>query len=255
MRTDPKRRYAVLAALSPLIWLLVLSGIAALIANPLLLPQPWRVLVRLLELTVSPRFLLTVLTSLLRILLGLLLGVAVGAALGLLSFLSPTANALTRPLLTVVRATPVASFIILVWSFSGSYVLPSLISALMVIPIVSDQLLAGLRSADPALGEVAELYRFSQWMLLLAFRMPAALPYLFGALTTSVGFAWKAGIAAEILVTTAGTIGDEIYSSKVYMESVDLWAWTFAVILLSLTLEFFVKKTLHYIRRKAEWAC
>lgn len=255
MRTDRKGRYVLLTALSPLIWFLVLSGIAALLSNPLLLPQPWRVVLRLLELLVSPRFLLTVLTSLSRILLGLLLGVTAGAAIGLFSFLFPTVHALARPLLTVVRATPVASFIILIWSFSGSHVLPSIISALMVVPIVADQLLVGLRSADPALGEVASLYRFSRWRLLSTYRLPAALPYLFGALTTSVGFAWKAGIAAEILVTTAGTIGDEIYSSKVYMESVDLWAFTLAVILLSLALELFVKKTLHYIERKAEWAC
>ena len=255
MHTEQKRRYTVLTALSPFIWLLVLSGLAALLSNPLLLPQPWRVLLRLFELAVSSRFLLTVLTSLLRILLGLLLGVAVGATVGLFSHLSPTVHALARPLLTVVRATPVASFIILIWSFSGSRILPSVISALMVIPIVSDQLMTGLRSADPALGEVAELYRFSPWRLLVTYRLPAALPYFFGALTTSVGFAWKAGIAAEILVTTAGTIGDEIYSSKVYMESVDLWAWTLAVILLSLFLELFVKKTLRYIGRKAGWVC
>lgn len=250
-----KKRYAILTALSPLIWILVLTGVAALLQNPLLLPEPWRVILRLFELAVSPRFLLTVLTSLLRILAGLLLGVAAGAVTGLLSFLFPSVHALARPLLTVVRATPVASFIILIWSFSGSQVLPSVISALMVIPIVSDQLMAGLGGADPALGEVASLYRFSPWRLLVTYRLPAALPYLFGALTTSVGFAWKAGIAAEILVTTAGTIGDEIYSAKVYMESVDLWAWTLAVILLSLALELFVKKTLQKISRKAGWAC
>ena len=51
---------------------------------------------------------------------------------------------------------------------------------------------------------------------------------------------------------TKNSIGRHIYEAKSYMETADLWAWTLAVILLSLTLELLVKKTLRFIERRAK---
>ena len=252
VRIKDREGKRLLALLSPLLWFALLSALAAIIANPLILPQPWRIVVRFFEIAPTADFLLTVLVSLARILTGLLLGVLVGTAVGLLSYLYPPLSYLFRPMLTVLRSTPVASFIILVWSFTGGRVLPLVIAAIMVVPIVSDQLLAGLKGADAALGEVAELYCFTKWPRLTVYRLPAALPYFFASIVTSVGFAWKAGIAAEILATTKGSLGSDIYFAKSYMEALDLWALTLAVILLSLLLEFFVKKTLQIVERRAQ---
>ncbi len=250
VRIKEARGRRLLALLSPLLWFGLLSALAALIANPLILPQPWRIAARFFEIALTADFLLTVLHSLLRILLGLALGVVAGTATGLLSYLFPPLSYLFRPMLTVLRSTPVASFIILVWSFTGGKVLPLVIAAIMVVPIVSDQLLAGLEGADASLGEVAELYRFTRWQKLTLYRLPAALPYFFSSIVTSVGFAWKAGIAAEILATTKGSLGSKIYFAKSYMETLDLWAFTLAVILLSLALELSVKKTLRFVERR-----
>ena len=57
------------------------------------------------------------------------------------------------------------------------------------------------------------------------------------SLTTSVGFAWKAGIAAEVLTSAKNSIGKEIFEAKQYMETVNLFAWTLVVIVLSLLIE------------------
>ena len=251
-------RYArrAVEALAPLLfWGGLLWLIAALLGRPLLLPTPPAILQSLLSLTATGEFWLALLTSIGRVLGGLSLGVIIGTALGITTYFFPSLSILIRPLLTVVRSTPVASFVVLIWSFTGGQMLPLIIAALMVLPIVADGLSHGLREASPALGEVATLYRLSPLRQFLIHRLPAALPSFFGAMTTSVGFAWKAGIAAEILAATSGSIGKEIYFSRLYFETDDLWAWTLAVILLSLALELFVKKTLLKISRKAGWAC
>ena len=49
--------------------------------------------------------------------------------------------------------------------------------------------------------------------------------------------AWKAGIAAEVIGIVKGSIGEKLYESKIYIESVDLFAWTVIIILLSVFLE------------------
>lgn len=231
-----------------LLWLL-----AALLDKPLLLPTLPAIGKALLALGGEGSFWLAIAASLVRVLGGLGIGVTLGALFGVLVHLFPAVALLIRPLLTVVRSTPVASFVILVWSFTGSRTLPLVIAALMVLPIVADELATGLSGADPALGEVVRLYRLSPWRRLLTYRLPAALPYFFGALITSVGFAWKAGIAAEILANTAGSLGNGIYTAKLHLETPELWAWTLTVIVLSLLLEFFVKKTLRFLERGAAW--
>ncbi len=227
-------------------------GIAALVDNPLLLPTPDRILRALLDLlgTAESRalFFRSIAYSLLRVLLGLLLGAFGGIVIALLSYFSATAHTLFHPLLVVIRATPVASFVLLVWCFTGSRVLPIVIAALMVLPMVADNLLSGLRAADPTLLEVGTLYRFSKRKQFLLCRLPAALPYLFTALSGAVGFAWKAGIAAEILMTSTPvtSIGKNIYFAKAYMQTEEVFAWTAVVILLSLCIEWIVKFLLRY---------
>ena len=74
------------------------------------------------QLCTGADFWLTVASSLLRILLGFLLGVLFGTALAGLCWRFRLIDALARPLLGVLKSTPVASFIILalVWSFGGT---------------------------------------------------------------------------------------------------------------------------------------
>ena len=55
--------------------------------------------------------------------------------------------------------------------------------------------------------------------------IPQVLPYFFSACITGVGFAWKSGIAAEILAVPKNAIGTMLYESKIYLETTDLFAW------------------------------
>ena len=246
---------SVIRILVPLVfWTGLLWVIAALSNEPFLLPTPPAILKSLFALLGQKSFYVSVFLSLLRVLGGLMIGIVFGTALGLLTHFIPSISVLIRPLLTVIRSTPVASVVILVWSFTGSKTLPFVIAALMVIPIVADELSTGLSHPDRPTEEMTELFGLSAWRSFLTCKLPAALPYFFGAIITSVGFAWKAGVAAEILAATARSVGREIYQSKLYLEIDKLWAYTLTVVIFSVILEFSVKKTLHYIERRATWA-
>ena len=52
-----------------------------------------------------------------------------------------------------------------------------------------------------------------------------------------MGLAWKAGIAAEVMVSPASGIGAELYNAKIYLESADLFAWTAVIVIISMILE------------------
>lgn len=201
------------------------------------LPSPARVAVRFLELSQTALFWKTAGISLLRIFAGLLAGIIVGTLTAILSARFVTADALLSPVISVVRATPVASFIILVliWIRAGS--VPSFIAFLMTVPVIWANVKTGIKNIGQAELEAARLYRLSFVKRLRALYIPSVLPHFSSACVTAAGLAWKAGIAAEVLCTPKNAIGTHLYESKLYLETVDLFAWTLLIILLSIALE------------------
>ena len=69
------------------------------------------------------------------------------------------------------------------------------------------------------------------------------------ACIVAMGFAWKAGIAAEVLSTPKFSIGTSLYNSKIYLETEQMFAYTAVVIILSILLEKLMVKLLDKKRK------
>ncbi|MCI9156251.1 MAG: ABC transporter permease subunit [Lawsonibacter sp.] len=229
---------------APAFWLGVWQVCAFLVdrrlegrGNELLLPYPATVWNALASLIGTGEFWGTVLASLGRIALGLAWGVLLGAALAVLTCASQWADRLLSPAVRVVRAAPVASFILLVLLWAGRERTPAIIAALMVLPVVWDSLSHGIRAMDPKLLELARCYRFSRWKTATLIYLPALWPYILTALTTATGLAWKSGVAAEVLCLPEPSLGQRIYYTKYYLDIPELFAWTAVTVALSMALE------------------
>ncbi len=231
-RLSPALRLGAVA-----VWLLLWQLASMAVGLPLLLPSPLAVLLRLGQLCTGADFWLTVASSLLRILLGFLLGVLFGTALAGLCWRFRLIDALARPLLGVLKSTPVASFIILALVWVKTTWLATVISFIMVLPLIYANVREGIDSADRQLLEMAQVFRLSRRKTFRYCYLPAILPFFLSAISSALGFAWKSGIAAEVLGRPARAIGSQIYDSKIYLETPDLFAWTLVVILLSVLLE------------------
>ena len=230
---SPKLRTAAAA----LFWLAVWQFAAWQVNSPLFLPTPLAVVLRLGALIQTASFWQMAATSLCRVVLGMLWGTVLGVVLAALACLSRWLDAILSPAIRVIRATPVASFILLVFLWTDRDQVPVIISALMVLPVVWGNVVRGIRECDPKLLEFARAYRFSRMKTARLILLPAVRPYFLSAVTTSMGLAWKSSVAAEALVLPKLAIGTQIYNTKFYFETADLFAWTVVVILLSLTLE------------------
>lgn len=218
-------------------WLLCWQLISMVVAQELLVPAPLVVLRALGELVITAHFWSATALSLARIAGGFLAGVAVGSLLAVLTTRFTLANALFAPLLRIVRAAPVASFIILALVWIRTDTLPVFISFLMVTPLVWGNMEEGIRRTDPLLLEMARVYRFGALKTWLHVRVPSVMPYFLSALGSGLGFAWKSGIAAEVICQPAFSIGKELYSSKLYLETPQVFAWTITAVTLSILLE------------------
>lgn len=221
-----------------LFWLLVWQGgsmaLAAAVPNgSLLLASPARVVLRLLELLPTAAFWQAVANSSLHIFGGFLLSCALAALLAALAAGRPWLEALLAPPVAAAKAVPVASFIILALVWLDSRSLPLFISVLVVFPPVYLNVLEGLRRTDVRLLELARVYRVPLRRRIWGIYLPQALPYFRSAASLALGLCWKAGAAAEVIGLPAGTIGERLYTAKIYLQTPDLFAWTAVILLLS----------------------
>lgn len=218
-------------------WLLVWHIAAKALGQEILLVSPARAFSTLFSLMRTGAFYSAVLFSLLNILAGFTLSLIVGMALAVASKFSSPVRALSQPLMVCAKATPVASFIILALVWIPSRHLSVFTSFLMGLPVFYINVLKGLESADAKLLEMAQVYHIPLRGQLRAIYAPAAYPFLLSAASSSFGMCWKAGVAAEVIGIPDGSIGEALYRAKIFLDTPDLFAWTIAVMLLSVLME------------------
>ena len=232
------------AVLAAVFWIAVWQTVYLIVGKDVLVASPAAVIQKIFLLAQTGEFWLSAAFSVLRIIIGWTAGVAVGSVMAVITKKFSLLDAIFSPVIGVVRATPVASFIILALVWLQRQTIPSFISFLMVLPIVWGNVSEGIDNIPKGYLELAKVYRFSFVKRLKKIEFMSVKPYFEAACRTSLGLAWKAGIAAEVLCRPESSIGSSLWASKIYLETTDLFAWTAVVIILSFVLEKLMVKYL-----------
>lgn len=224
---------------------------AVTIGNSFILPgvaDTFNALFRILK---DSGFLPTVLLTLSRVMLGLILGIVLGSVLGFVAHKSLFMSTFIGLFITIVKSTPIASIIILLWLMLGGNALAIFVTILMVFPIISENVIAGLNNIDPALSEVCDIYNvkgFNRFKILV---FPSVFRYIVPAMITSAGLAWKAEVAAEIIGYVSKSVGSYINDAKSNFDTDEVFAWTMIVVVFSVLIEHLTKLLLRRIQRNA----
>ena len=223
--------FAVFCALA--VW----QTVSVIVDNRLILASPLNVAGRLAAVIKSESFMPSVWFSFSRITAGFLIALAVGIMLAVAAGRFHFVETLLWPYMITIKSVPVASFIVLalIWFTSGS--LSAFTSFLMVLPIIYTNVLGGIKSLDIKMIELADIFRVPWKRRLVYIWLPRIKPFLISGCSVSLGLSWKAGIAAEVIGIPEGSIGERLYYAKVYLNSADLLAWTFIIVMLSVLFE------------------
>ena len=173
MDKTKKRRIQILAA--SVFWLGVWQAAAVAIGQEVFLVSPVQAIGTLVELLPQAEFWQRIGFSAGRILLGFGLGVLSSAVLAVAAEKWEWVDALLAPVMQLVKATPVASFIILALVWVSGSSLSVLISFLMVLPVLYSAVRTGIGSADRQLLEMAQVFRLPLGRRLRAVWLPAVL--------------------------------------------------------------------------------
>jgi NitT/TauT family transport system permease protein len=244
---DSRVRRATRPVLAVLFWIAVWQFAAWSVDKDFLLASPVSVVARLTELIVTVDFWAIVGWSLIRIVAGFCAAALVGAVGAAAAVRFRTVDALASPLIAAIRSAPVVSFIILLLLWTDSSSLPIYTSFLMVLPVMYANVREGIRNRDRSLLEAAAVFQVSLTRRVRAIDIPAVLPFFAAACRIGVGLAWKSGVAAEVIGVAQGSIGEQLYEAKVFLSSVDLFAWTVVIVALSVLCEKLVLRGLRSV--------
>ncbi len=225
-----------------LFWLAAWQIASWTVGQAFLFAPPLNVFYALIKLVQDAGFYTAVSASVGRILLGFCVGLVLGIAAAVLSAASRRCRELLAPLVFTIKTIPVASFIILILVWASSRQLPAIISAIMVFPVIYTNVLAGITSCDSSLLEMASVFGMSRTKKALYIYLPEVMPHFRSGASLSLGLAWKAGVAAEVIGLPMHSIGENLYNSKIFLSMDELLAWTIVIIILSISFEkIFIK--------------
>lgn len=219
------------------IWIAAWQLLSLLVGHGVLLPSPFATFRRLAELLGEGEFYLAIGSTFVRVMAGFLIGAFTGVLLAVACAASSWLRAVFSPFIAVARSTPFASFIILalLWLKTGQ--VPVLTAAIMTLPIVYEGVREGIASTDEGMLHMARLYEFRPYDTLRYIWVPSVRPYLMASTASSMGLAFKAAVAAEVIGSPRYAIGGLLSDAKVYLETTDLFAVTAALIILSVFIE------------------
>lgn len=221
-------------------WMLALclwQGASMLPYGSILLASPWDVCVRLFELCRDWGFWESVWRTFWHIGAGFIFGGVAGAVCAAVSARYKFVQTLLQPYVFTIKSVPVASFIVIALVLISSRSLSVFISFLMVFPVMYGNLLQGIMSRSLELSEMASVFKISPIKRFFYIVLPHLKPYLISGCSTALGLAWKAGVAAEVIGISGGTIGEALYMAKVHFDTAELFAWTAVIVVLSIGFE------------------
>lgn len=168
-------------------WLAVWVFVAALVAQPLILPGPGAVVVALLRLVCDAGTWAILAGSGARILGGLALAAVCGGLLAGISSRSRAFARLVAPALSFVKATPVACVVVLLLIWLGSARVSIAAVFLMALPGVYFSLVEGLAQADKPLEQMFRLHGVRGWRLFCAHIWREVLPFVLSCARAVIG--------------------------------------------------------------------
>lgn len=240
------------SCLGVVIFLLLWQGLAMFLNKNLILPKPVLVFRVLGSLLVQSSTLEAALQTAWKVLLALAMVLVLGVLLGLLLGLVKTLQDMSRPLIMVLQAVPVISWLSLViFTWGVSWQGPVFIAFLSLLPTATLTTIAGVQNLDRRLLEVARIYRVPGSRVVRDVYVGSLLPFIIAVVDVCLGQAWKVILVSEFLCGDQG-LGVQISWARLYFDIPNVYAYTLLAVILGLLTEQIIKYYLGRISKR--WA-
>jgi sulfonate transport system permease protein len=190
-----------------------------------ILPPPTMVAGTFMELMRSGELPDNLWISLWRVLAGFLVGGVGGLALGTLMGLSPTAKDYLYPSFRMIAQVPSIGWLPLLMMLVGigEALKIILICKAALMPVTLNTYM-GIQNVSTRFIDIARVYKFTRWQLLVKVVFPAAFPQIWSGIRYGLTHAWLALVVVELLASSEGLGFMIVYGRQLYQLDVVLAA-------------------------------
>lgn len=199
----------------------------------ILVPPPESVLRSCVALLREPGFLESVFHTILRSILGFSIALVAALVMGITGGTFKTAYILFIPIVSITKATPTMSVILLALIWVHTEIAPVLVGFLVIFPILYGNIVAGIKNVDSNLLQMAKMYRIRKKRIITELYLPSIFSYLIAGASTSLGLNLKVVIAAEVLSQPRMSIGTHLQMEQISLNTAGVFAWTLVAIAIS----------------------
>ena len=170
-----------------------------------LMPTPWEVATKLIELLFNGRLSVDILKSTQRVTLGVFLGIMVAVPVGFLIGWYKSARTFLDPLINFFRALPPIALIPLVVVYFGIDE-PAKVVILFYASFFAGVIVMyeGVSQISPIYIKVARTLGASDWEIFTRVILPMTMPHILTAFRVALGVAWATLVASELVAAQQG---------------------------------------------------
>lgn len=243
---DPLILAASLAA-----FVLFWAALAALRADPRILPGPWRVAQEIAAEAASGALAQHVGATLARVAVAFVLAMTLGSALGLLLGRTPRLDRWADPWVVIFLNLPALVVIVLCYLWIGLNEVAAIIAVTvnktaMVLVTVRE----GARTLDRGVDEMARVYRMGPLARLSHVVLPQLAPYMAAAARNGLAVIWKIVLVVEFLGRSDG-VGFMIHLRFQLFDIAGVLAYAVAFVAVMLVIDYGAIQP--WERRAARW--
>ena len=142
-----------------------------------------------------------------------------------------------EPIMAIIRVLPTIAVVLLLILWTNEFIAPIIVTILVVLPTTLVSLSNAFDSVDKDAVKALEFFAVSKKEIFLKVQLPQVAPALYSVIGSGLSLNLKLMVAAEVLAFTTSSIGNFIYLSKLYDQTITMMALVLSVVITGLIIE------------------
>ncbi len=142
-----------------------------------------------------------------------------------------------EPIMAIIRVLPTIAVVLLLLLWTNTFVAPIIVTILVVLPTTFVSLSNAFDSVDKDAIKACEFFAVSKKEIFFKVQLPQIAPALYSSIGAGLSLNLKLMVAAEVLAFTTSSIGNFIYLSNLYDQTITMMALVLSVVITGLIIE------------------
>ena len=237
----------ILPILSILLIAVLWTVSAVVVGDGLILPSLSETFGALVGLIKSEGFYTAFFSTMIRSVVAFSISFALAFIAALVSYKYIYAKKFLAPIITIVRTLPTIAVVLLLVVWTNSKIAPVIVTTLVVFPTMYGELSVAFGGIDKDALEMCKVFNVGKKDRFFKVVLPQTAPYFIAAAGSGLTLNIKLMVAAEVLASTARSMGYLLNTSKIYFET----ATMMALILFTLVVGLIIEGAFSLLSKKA----